>query len=189
MDHYNEQLVNKTSEPKDIVIRVLIIAGGLAIAGLSVYASFIFSEMLGYFPMIIGLGAICLAYWLLGNTVVEYEYIITNHDLDIDKIIGRRKRKRLISINLNNVEEWGEYTGKEGSGVNATVMAGDATGVGTWYLVAGHDKVGKVLVLFTPNIETQININHGVPYHKKNRAVEALAKEKEEAEAAAEEKE
>ena len=189
MDHYNEQLVKKVSETKDIAIRVLIIVGALAIAGLSVYASFVFAEMLGFFPMIIGLGAICLAYWLLGNTIVEYEYIVTNHDFDVDKIIGRRKRKRLISINLNNVEEWGEYTGKEGSGANATVMVGDATDVGTWYLVAGHDKIGKVLVLFTPSEETLENINHGVPYHKKNRQIDAAVKAREEAEAQSEENE
>ena len=29
--------------------------------------------------------------WLLGNFNIEYEYILTNNDLDIDKVIGKRK--------------------------------------------------------------------------------------------------
>ena len=167
MDHYSEQLVAKRAETKELVLRGLIIFGGVAIAAFSVYLCFVYGGIMAFYPLIIGIGAIVLAVWLLGNTVAEYEYIVTNHDMDIDKIIGRRKRKRLVSISLNNVESWGEYTGKEGEGAAATVMASDATGVGVWYLFVSHDKLGKVLLLFTPDSRTLASINMAVPYSKR----------------------
>lgn len=173
MDHYNEQLVRKLSEPKDLAIRVLIIFLTLAVIFITIAAALIFA-----FPLIIvAVGACYLAYLLMGNTFIEYEYIVTNNDLDIDKISGKRKRKRLITVKLNTVRDWGEYTGREQVNVDATVMASDASGYGAWYLVAEHEKYGMVLVLFTPTEQTLSNINFGVP-----RAVKKKLAEKEEAE-------
>lgn len=174
MDHYNEQLVRKLSEPKDMAVRVLIIFLTLVVIFISIAAALSFM-----FPLIIivAVGACYLAYLLMGNTFIEYEYIVTNNDLDIDKISGKRKRKRLITVKLNTVRDWGEYTGREQVNVDATVMASDAWGYGAWYLVAEHEKYGIVLVLFTPTEQTLSNINFGVP-----RAVKKKLAEKEEAE-------
>lgn len=161
MDHYNEQLVTKKTETKDIILRVLIIAATVVIIGITVFGAFLFR----FLPLIvISAGACYLAYLLLMGTFVEYEYIVTNNDLDIDKISGRRKRKRLVTVKLGSVSEWGEYQGTEGNGVSATVMASDATGYGAWYLIAEHSKLGKIMVIFTPSEETVTNINFSVPY-------------------------
>ena len=35
---------------------------------------------------------------------VEYEYALTNNELDIDKILGRSRRKRIITVNFKTVE-------------------------------------------------------------------------------------
>jgi hypothetical protein len=35
---------------------------------------------------------------------VEYEYIVTNGDLDIDMIVAKRKRKRIFSANCKEFE-------------------------------------------------------------------------------------
>ena len=161
MDHYNEQLVRKETETIDVVKRILIILGTAVLSAVCAFGAFVF----GFMPLIILIfGVFYLSWYLISATSIEYEYIITNNDMDIDKIIGRRKRKRLITVKLNTVTEWGEYT--EGMSVNAdaTVMASDATGTGVWYILAKHDKFGKVMVLFTPTEETAVNINHGVPF-------------------------
>lgn len=161
MDHYNEQLVVKQNEPKDIIVKALILTGVLIVIAVCIAGALLFN-----FPylIVIGVGAVYLAYLLFTGTMVEYEYIVTNNDLDIDKIMGKRKRKRLITVKLNTVRDWGEYTGREQVNVNATVMASDATGYGNWYIVAEHEKYGTVLVIFTPAKETVMNINFGVPY-------------------------
>ncbi|MCM1055600.1 MAG: hypothetical protein NC394_08780 [Bacteroides sp.] len=166
MDHYNEQLVRKQSEPKDMALRALIIFLTLAVIFLTVAAAVLF----GFLPLVVvAAGACYLAYILMGSTFVEYEYIVTNNDLDIDKITGKRKRKRLVTVRLNTVRDWGEYTGREQVNVNATVMASDAAGYGMWYLVAEHEKHGTILVIFTPSEETVTNINFGVPHGIKKR--------------------
>ena len=92
MDHYNEQLVKKETEASDIAKKILIIAGTLLITGLCVYSVFVF----GFLPLIVLVfGVFYLSWYLMTSTSVEYEYIVTNNDMDIDKIVGQRKRKRL----------------------------------------------------------------------------------------------
>ena len=177
MDHYNEQLVQKRTETSDIVKRVLIIIATVILSAICAFGAFVF----GFMPLIVVIfGIFYLSWYLITATSVEYEYIITNNDMDIDKITGRRKRKRLITVKLNTVTEWGEY--KEGMGVNAdaTVMASDASGESVWYVLAKHEKFGKVMVLFNPTEETAININHGVPFQTRKK--DLVAKESEEEE-------
>lgn len=166
MDHYNEQLVKKNSDGRDIAIRALICAGTVAVIALSLVGAVMFS----FTPIIIiGIGACYLAYLLLTGTSVEYEYIVTNNDLDIDKISGKRKRKRLITVKLNTVTEWGVYEEGKGSGAAATVMASDGTRNGLWYIIANHEKYGEVMVIFNPSETTAINVNYGVPHSVKKR--------------------
>lgn len=179
MDHYNEQLVKKETEVLDIVKRALIILGTVLLSLLCVFGAFVFN----FLPLVVFIFGIFYSSWyLISATAVEYEYIVTNNDMDIDKIVGRRKRKRLITVRLNTVSEWGEYTEGKKVDADATVAASDATGIGVWYLVAKHEKYGKVMVLFTPTEETAVNINHGVPFavKKKNLALEEKNEENEE---------
>lgn len=185
MDHYNEQLVRKLSEPKDMIIRILIVFLTLVVTAVCIGAMLLF----GFMPLlVIAVGACYLAYLLLGGTFVEYEYIVTNNDLDIDKITGKRKRKRLITVKLNTVRNWGEYSGRENVNANATVMASDASGYGTWYIEAEHEKHGTIMLIFTPTEETVYNINCGVPHsvRKKLEVKEPVKREEEEDEGAPE---
>jgi GH15 family glucan-1,4-alpha-glucosidase len=43
-------------------------------------------------------------YMLITARNVEYEYILTNTELDIDKITAKRARKRVITINFKEIE-------------------------------------------------------------------------------------
>lgn len=162
MDHYNEQLVKKATEPSDIIKRVLIAAGTILVIFFIIFGMIVFGSAA---LLILVFGAFYLSWYLLTGTITEYEYIVTNLDMDIDKISGRRKRKRLITVDLGTVTEWGEYTENKSVKVNATVMASDATGSCTWYLLAKHKKLGDIMVLFSPTEETAYNINQGVPYN------------------------
>ena len=178
MDHYNEQLVQKQTEISDIVKRVLIILATVILSAVCAFGAFVF----GFMPLIVVIfGIFYLSWYLISATMVEYEYIITNNDMDIDKITGRRKRKRLITVKLNTVMEWGEYREGMGGGADATVMASDASGESLWYVLAKHEKFGKVMVLFNPTEETAININYGVPFsiRKKDLAVKESDEEEE----------
>lgn len=178
MDHYNEQLVTKATDSTDILKRVAIGVGLLAVTILSVFGILMFGTTM---LIIIPIGGCYLAYILFTGTFTEYEYIVTNEDLDIDKIIGRRKRKRLITLKLNTVSQWGEYTGSQVP-ADTTVIATDGRGQGDRYIVANHDKYGKVAVIFTPTEETLININFAVPHSLKDKDLTAKGRAQDEKE-------
>ncbi len=52
------------------------------------------------------------AYKLYSTLSIEYEYIITNSTMDIDKIIAKSSRKRVVSFDLSAVLRIEKYTGK-----------------------------------------------------------------------------
>ncbi len=178
MDHYNEQLLAKVTDTKDILKRVAIGIGLLLVIFISMLAMMMFGV---FMLIIVPIGGCYLAYILFTNTFVEYEYIVTNNDLDIDKIVGRRKRKRLITVSLASVTQWGEYKG-DTINADATVIATDGRGQGDYYLMAQHNKYGKVAVIITPIEETLININFAVPYNVKKKDLTQKGRERDEKE-------
>lgn len=175
MDNYVEQIISKKAEGRDTAVRMLILIGFSFVAALSIVCTLIF-----YFPflLVIGMGAVYLMWYLLGNTSIEYEYIVTNNEFDIDKIIGRRKRKRLITIKLNTTEEWGEYKNQAGEKASATVSAHDCRYKNIWYIVANHEKHGKTLLLFSPNDDVLVAVNKSVPYNLRKKEVKEIEENK-----------
>ena len=98
MDKFKEFIVKKELTTNEKLSRVFI---GLCSVSLGA-AVVLFT--LGSTLMTFGIlaGALCLygGWKLITRYFVEYEYILTNFDLDIDKIIGRRKRKRLPLLRI-----------------------------------------------------------------------------------------
>lgn len=103
MDTYSEQLVTRASTGADKAKKILISVGSILIATLLMWLSIVFAA---YTLILLVFGVLGLGVYLVSNMDVEYEYIITNDEMDIDKIIGRRKRKRLITIDLRSAEDF-----------------------------------------------------------------------------------
>lgn len=160
MDRFSEQITGKVPDGKDMFLRGLIIAGVLLIAGVMVFLCML-TQFMAFMPCLaLLLGAIFLAKFLFEGTMTEYEYIVTNDDLDIDKIIGKRKRKRLVTVDLKSVTEMGLYTNNELK-ADVTVMAHDNTGEDLWYIVCNSPKYGVLAVLFNPDSRTRENMIYG----------------------------
>ncbi len=97
----------------------------------------------------------------------EYEYIVVNKDLDIDKISGKAKRKRLITVKLPDVELLGVYdeTAKkslESRQFNEVHDCAEA-GEDTYYMAVKHAKRGNVLVIASFNEKLLAAVKHSVP--------------------------
>lgn len=147
MDNIAEQLVQKQKTGADTAKKVLISAGALIIASF-----FMFLAMQGAFTMVLfAVGVLGVGIYLLGNFGIEYEYIITNNEMDIDKIIGRRKRKRMITVDIKRAEDFGKYTADNDIKADATVHAYTGVEKDACYLVVTHNDYGKVKVIFNPN--------------------------------------
>lgn len=159
MDRFSEQLVAKLSTGKDMFLRGCLVAGAMLLIGVIIF-------FLGAFNL--WLIALCLSaaviwgfVWLLQGTFVEYEYIVTNDDLDIDKIIGRRKRKRLITVSLREAKELYEYDPAKEVNASVTVMAHDKSGVGMYCFICATKEYGDLAIVFNPDKRTLFNMIGG----------------------------
>ena len=115
------------------------------------------SMFLGQFSIIAIALAVGIGYggWFLVTSFsLEYEYSLTNGEIDIDKIIAQRKRKRMITVVCREVEAMGKY--KKAEHVNRTYKTrivaceDENDSENTWYLVYNSVNFGKTLVVFNP---------------------------------------
>ena len=96
MDIFCEYMVKRKKGAREIVI-----TAGVIFA--AILASILITVFLRQFAFIFICGAWYGAWWLIRRTDTEFEYILTSEILDIDKIMARSSRKRLLSINLKEI--------------------------------------------------------------------------------------
>lgn len=149
-DTFLEYLIKKKTTPKDILLKVLIVFAGITIALLL----FMFSGLLGMFSMfgyLAAVGVLYGMYRLFTMLNVEYEYVLTNGDLDIDKIINRNSRKRLLSVKCSVFEAFGKYNPAEHQSKQyqtRMIVCSAPEDPDVWYAVFGHQKHGRTLLVF-----------------------------------------
>lgn len=160
MDRFSEQLINKIPDGKDWFIRGLIIAGEMLVIAALVVVTLLFQFSILPLSLALLIGSFIGVKWLMERTMIEYEYIVTNDDLDIDKVIGRKSRKRLITVSLRTVKEMAEYTNNELRS-DVTVIAHDNTGENLWYIISDDERYGALAVVFNPDKNTRENMIGG----------------------------
>lgn len=102
MDTFFEQLVVIKKNAKTYIIYALMLLLSVILMGVCYL-------MLTQFFILIAAIIIWGDYKLYSLTNVEYEYIITNSAMDIDKIISKSSRKRVFSFELGTVERCEKY--------------------------------------------------------------------------------
>lgn len=169
MDRFSEQLLQKRNTGRDTVIRVLYCLGAAVLSAAAAAAAPFVGLIL---PIAVIAAIIWALVWLMQGTITEYEYIVTNDDLDIDKITGRRKRKRMVTVSLSGVKSIAEYV--PGSEINAdvTVMAHDESGINMYCLISNIKEYGDVAVIFNPDDRTLYNMIGGFSPKVKNEYTE-----------------
>lgn len=103
MDVFCEYIVTKKKETSDYIIIALITAAALVITYVFMLLLLMFSSFASIILLLL-VGAWWGAVQLIKSRSVEYEYILTNHELDIDRIIARSRRKRICSINFKQID-------------------------------------------------------------------------------------
>jgi len=96
-DVFKEQIIKRNPTFKDTLKRVGIIIGAFFLSILS----FMF---LGPFAVFVAFAVCFAAYFAMSFFNVEYEYVFTNGDLDIDIIYSKSRRKRLFSSHVNHFD-------------------------------------------------------------------------------------
>jgi hypothetical protein len=97
MDVFIEKLVKRRKTMADVLLILLIVAG-------AVILSYLIMRYIPQFAMISIIGLFYLVYVLITKLNIEYEYAVTNGELDIDMITNQKQRKRLLSVNCRDFD-------------------------------------------------------------------------------------
>ncbi len=168
MDSFCEQLIVMRKKP----LQYLAILGyWLAAAALSAVA-FFFVAYLGIISIVLTVGFFYGAYKLSTLFNVEYEYIVTNGTVDIDKITNRFSRKRVLSFELSTVtklEKFNAASPRSGDRKN-TVYACNTNDPNAYLLMCNKESKGNFSLIFAPNEKVQRMLIKFLPKYIGNSA-------------------
>ncbi len=147
MDTFFEQIVPVKKDAKGIFSVV-----GIWLA--AIILSFVATMFLGLgtIGLLIVAGLFYFAYKLSCRFSVEYEYIITNGILDVDKIMAKSMRKRILTFNLSEVESVEKFNPnkKDERKYASNLMACNKTDPNAYVLIASSEGKGTIKLVLSP---------------------------------------
>lgn len=149
MDAFVEQIVKK----KKTNLNWALIFGAVVLAMLLIFFAFLFVGRVALLFTVIVMGVGGGAWWVVTEQNREFEYCVTNGDIDIDEIIAQRRRRRIVSVRGSKVEALLPYEkGKTVTqGFQRQVMAAPSLqATGLWYFTYHSKKNGRTIVIFQP---------------------------------------
>ena len=162
-DIFKEQIVKRKPKSTDGVKFIGLVFGVLAI--------FIVSMMIiPSFAMVPTLLAGFGAFYVCSFLKVEYEYIFTNGDLDIDIIYNRSRRKRMFSANVKSIEimahiEDMNHAGSFSGAQQVLDFSSGATEETTYAFLIAH-KGQQTKVIIEPNETMMDALKGSIPRSK-----------------------
>ncbi len=96
---------------------------------------------------------------------IEYEYIITNGSMDIDRIINKSNRKRVLSFELSGVTRLEKYNPNALNNINPKdiVFACDKNDQNAYFMVAEKEGKKPNYLIFSPNEKIKSAVVKYVP--------------------------
>ena len=150
MDFFTEVIIKQKKSPL-----VYLATLGMILATLVVWA---FSLTLMGVPALSGIvglldvGIVYLSYYVISGFNIEYEYIATNTDIDIDKIVNKRKRKRIISLRLSEIDTLAPIENdRNNSGETKVINAARSKNDPDAYYIITSKNGQKTKIIFNPN--------------------------------------
>ena len=163
MNSFIEQLIAKKMTPADYCLGAAIVLGALVVAAA---AFLILGQFVGGVSMFVSLAALYGGYWLLSSRSIEFEYIVTNGAIDIDKIIAKRKRKRIFSAVCKDFEILARAAGRNPeseAGQARKVFAAGSMGSDGLYYALLHWNGARTVLYFEPDQRILDNFKRYIP--------------------------
>lgn len=156
-DVFVEELVVRRRPGFTALVRVGTVVAGIALTALFYYLSGLLLGEMGnaVFPALFAL--VCIAvFFAFRHIGLEYEYSFFSGDVDIDKIVGKRKRTGVMSFNCRDVEIMAPYgpqyermvAGKFDQTVDAR---GNGKGRRDWFLICRTTDGKRMVLAFSPS--------------------------------------
>ena len=150
MDIFMEKIVKRRRTAVDSVIIAATILIGLMLIMIVGSLSFLQSFM----PVVL-VAIAYFGYMLIRNRNVEYEYIVTNGELDIDMIIAQRKRKRVFSGSCKEFEIIAKMTSGQYNqsyeNIKKRINAVTSMDSNEVYFISTEKDGEKILIFFEPH--------------------------------------
>lgn len=153
MDTFIEQIVAKRKGGKEIGIILLTVIFGTVFLFALTMLMMTQTLLVSLIPFV-WIGVIAGAWWIITQQNVEFEYCITNGDIDIDVIISRRRRKRIVSVRGSKIEDAGKYRPEQWQNrkIDRFVMTASSLNAENLRYFTYHSKKrGYTVVVFEPN--------------------------------------
>lgn len=148
MDTFFEQIISIRKTGKTLAA-----VFGIWFAAFIVCALLYLFPILGSLNLLLIVGALYGAYKLSTLFNIEYEYIITNGTMDVDKIINKSSRKRMLSFELSKVSRLEKYNPGLLNNINVkdVVFACDQNDENAYFMVAEKEGKGASYLVFSPD--------------------------------------
>lgn len=158
MDIFVEQLVKRKRRPSDYLrIGACVLAMLLVVYFLPLGMSVLAKTGLGFIVFVVCCALIYVLYLLVTATNMEYEYCFTNGALDVDKIINRRSRKRMVEVNARRIEMMaGTKTPafdriKQDRSIKKIYACTSVDDADTYFVDYINDAGKRIVLIFNPN--------------------------------------
>ena len=166
MDNFAEQLVKKNLTASEKTKHTVMTVAG--IIGTIIFILFglltLGRPVLSVIGFILAVGAGYGTLNTIQSSYIEYEYAFTNGELDVDKIIAKKKRKALVSVEVNKFTDFGKYNDDIEEPENMTVvMSSDNIASHEYYADFQHEDYGLTRLVFAPNEKILDNIKRYLP--------------------------
>lgn len=169
MDTFFEQIIVRKPSNAERIVKILTIVFGVLACLIMLTISFL--RLLGAISFIflpLSFGVAVFLYFTVRNMYIEYEYCITNDCFDIDRIIGKRKRERIVSLNCSDFEEFGIYNESVEQMLKNREFGGRSFAANSdadelYYAISRHARLGSVLIIIQPNDKIKSALKKFVP--------------------------
>ena len=172
-DVFKEQLVKRRPSIKNTLAKA-----GLVSAAIFLMVFIVLFEALSFFFPLLWAIIIFAAFFMFRRLNIEYEYVLTNYELDIDIIYGKSRRKRIFSASVRDFEAFRPVGSTEmehsfsGANIKEDYSGGPGTNVIQYEFLANY-KSKKMRILFEPNEDLLSSI---IPHLKRGTYPASLSK-------------
>lgn len=164
MDIFVEEIVERKKTFKHIAASFGIILLSVVVAFVLPFA-LAFIPFLGTFVPFFVIAVFYIAYRLVVAQNVEYEYSMVNSEIDVDKIINRRGRKRMTTVKITGLEAHGVCGEEKGDfnkylsdmSVKKIYAAAEKNSESNYFVVYMSESI-KTMLIFNPSEKIVNNI-------------------------------
>lgn len=152
MDTFIEKIVARKKTKKDYVF----IAGVLIVGLSAIFFILLFIKYLQQFIIPLIITDIYGMFYFIKSRNIEYEYIVTNNYLDIDKIIDKKKRKQLFALKCDSIDIIAKvnskfYNDEIKSIKKMEFVVSSMDNNDNIYFICTNHKGSKILIFFEPD--------------------------------------